>query len=254
MDNHDLSPQELREVMAFLRLTNDYFGGCRTILGLLNQWEATWQPGETIHFLDVGTGGADIPRAIYRWAFTRSYRVSITGIDKVPEIAEFARKGVKRIGEITITTADVFDWAAAGHSYDYVIGSLFLHHIPEVQIPGLLRCFDRMARRGMIVSDLVRSPWAYAAVSALSWIAGNSIVQNDGPLSVLRAFSREDLERYRSLAVLPYLQVRHHAGFRWTLAGEKDNLIKPRAVASTAEVAKENVAFSPGLSSKGTPP
>ena len=253
MDNHELSSRELREVMGFLKLTNNFFGGCRTVLGLLSRWERAWQKGETIHFLDVGTGGADIPLALARWAASRSYPVSITGIDKSPEIVEFARRKVKKFEEITITQADVFQWAAAGHSYDYVIGSLFLHHIPEVQIPGLLRCLDQMARRGVILSDLVRSPWAYAGVSLLSWIAGNSIVQNDGPLSVRRAFSREDLERYRNLAALPYLDVRHHIGFRWTLAGEKGRFVRSR-VAAEAAMPKEREAFSPELSSKGARP
>ena len=247
------SPRELRGLMGFLSFANNHFGGCRAILNVLNRWENRWQKGDTIHFLDVGTGGADVPLAIYHWANSRSYRVSITGIDKAPEIADFARKKVREIGDITIVHADVFDWAAAGHSYDYVIGSLFLHHIPDVQIPGMLRCWDRMARRGLIVSDLVRSPWAYAGVSLLLWIAGNPIVQNDGPLSVRRAFSRDDLERYRNLAVLPYLEVRHHLGFRWTLAGEKGNFIKARAAAPAVEVAKENEAFNPGISSRGRP-
>jgi 2-polyprenyl-3-methyl-5-hydroxy-6-metoxy-1,4-benzoquinol methylase len=254
MDNHELSPRELKEVMNFLSLTNRYLGGSQTILSVLGHWEKFWQKGDTIRFLDVGTGGADIPLAIRRWASSRPYHVSITGIDKVPEIVEFARQRVRKIREITISQADVFAWAAAGHSYDYVIGSLFLHHIPDVQIPGLLRCWDLMARRGLIVSDLIRSRWAYWSVSLLSAIAGNRVVQNDGPLSVLRSFSRSDLERYRNLAALPYLEIRHRMGFRWTLAGEKGGRVAQKALDPSEALPKGRVAFSPGLSSKGISP
>lgn len=251
MDHQELSDSELKEVLGFLTLTNRYFGGCRTILSVLGQWEKFWQKGDTIHFLDVGTGGADIPIAIHRWTARRGYRVHITGVDKAPGIVEFARRRVARFKNINICQADIFEWAAKGHSYDYVIGSLFLHHVPEVQIPGLLKCWDRMARRGLIVSDLVRSPWAYWAVWLLSRLAGNKIVQSDGPLSVCRAFSKEDLEGYRRLSGLPYLEIRHHPGFRWTLAGEKGNLIVQKT-AREAKIPVGRVSFSPGLSAKGS--
>ena len=52
-------------------------------------------------------------------------------------------------------------------------------------------------------------------------LGAHPIVQNDGPLSVKRAFTAKELEYFGRQAGLPYLKAQTHFGYRLTLAGEK---------------------------------
>ena len=59
---------------------------------------------------------------------------------------------------------------------------------------GALVKLDRIASKGMILSDLERSKGGFRAVSFLARLIGNRIVRHDGPLSVRKAFTLPELE------------------------------------------------------------
>ena len=44
------------------------YAGVRATLSHFKRWSRRWKPGERIRVIDWGTGGADIPRALVRWA------------------------------------------------------------------------------------------------------------------------------------------------------------------------------------------
>jgi len=72
------------------------------------------------------------------------------------------------------------------------------------------------------MNDLKRSARAWAWIWAMSRLGGaHPIVQNDGPLSVKRAFTPEELQALAQCAELRYVKVATHFGYRLTLAGEK---------------------------------
>ena len=56
----------------------------------LLQWLAA-QDVEGLRVLDVGTGGADLPRSLARWAARRGARVEVLGIDPEPRAIAYAR-------------------------------------------------------------------------------------------------------------------------------------------------------------------
>lgn len=221
MDTLKLPADVMKKVLGFLRVTNIYFGGIKVVLNHLDAWSPAWRPEETIRILDVGTGGGEIPLAISAWAKTRGLNVQVTGVDAVPEIAAIARAQTRHDDRVEIRRDDLFEMSQRNEKFDYVIASLFLHHIPPSQNGDALRVFDRMAARGVIVSDLLRTRAGYCAVAALSRLIGNSIVRHDGPLSVRRAFLPEELRRLAMDAGCPYLKSRREPWFRVSLAGEK---------------------------------
>jgi 2-polyprenyl-3-methyl-5-hydroxy-6-metoxy-1,4-benzoquinol methylase len=120
-----------------------------------------------------------------------------------------------------VRRADLFDLDGEGASFDVVTASLFLHHCPAREVVRALRAMDRLAARGLILSDLLRSRAGYWAVGLLSHLIGNAVVRHDGPLSVRRAFRPEELEALAAEAGLPHLSVRVHPWFRVSLAGTK---------------------------------
>jgi len=52
-------------------------------------------PTKPLNILDLGTGAADIPRAIAAWARKRQLPVTITAVDRNPEILQLARESCR---------------------------------------------------------------------------------------------------------------------------------------------------------------
>ncbi|HEX9109676.1 MAG TPA: methyltransferase domain-containing protein, partial [Longimicrobiales bacterium] len=82
-------------------------------------------------------------------------------------------------------------------AFHAVLLTLTLHHFEGEAALRVLRELARVARGGMIVSDLDRS-WAnYVGARLLGWTvwARNPITRHDGPLSVLRAYTADELRQ-----------------------------------------------------------
>jgi SAM-dependent methyltransferase len=220
MDTRPYDEAAARRGLRFLAFTNRVFGGVDVLERLLNRWTARWEEGETVTFLDAGTGGADLPIALARWAREREARIHITAVEMVPVLAGIARETARGYPEITVLERDLWD-LPSGMTFDYVTASLFLHHMPLSLRVETLKNLDRRARRGLIVSDLRRDLPAYWAVGAFSYLTGDETVRHDGPLSVRRAFRPAELDDLAREAGLGYLAARAEPWFRVSLAGEK---------------------------------
>jgi 2-polyprenyl-3-methyl-5-hydroxy-6-metoxy-1,4-benzoquinol methylase len=221
MDTVPLPPRVVDETLGFLEFTNRRFGGTGIVIRALEQWRPTWPAGRTITLLDVGTGAADIPRALVAWAQSNGARLEVTGIDIAPDIVAAARERVRGVPGIAIERENLFALASSGRRFDYVTASLFLHHVMPDRTVEAVRALDRLAVRGVVVSDLRRSPSALIAVGFLAAVAGNSVVRHDGPLSVRRAFTVDELARLARDPGLAYLRARREGPFRVSLSGEK---------------------------------
>ncbi|OGR83828.1 MAG: hypothetical protein A2901_01480 [Elusimicrobia bacterium RIFCSPLOWO2_01_FULL_54_10] len=220
MDTEACSQTELNEALGFLKITNRFFGGRRVILRNLQVFSKNWGRDEEIRILDVGCGLGDLDIAILNWAERRNFKVRITGLEMISQIAETAKDQTRGIPQIEILQADILNFTPV-QPFDYVIASLFLHHIPPSQQVAALKKLDQIAVRGMILSDLERTWAGLLAVKALAYLAGNRIVRHDGPLSVRRAFRPEELRALARAAGLNYLKAEKECFFRLSLAGEK---------------------------------
>ena len=221
MDSEPLSAPVVDRTLRFLELTNRRFGGAGIVLRALARWRRGWPAGTALRLLDVGTGAADIPRAVLAWAQSAGVDLSITAIDSAPDVAAAARERARGVHGLSIELASLADLAASGRQFDYVTASLFLHHVPPGRTVEALTALDRLATRGVVVSDLRRSWLALAGVGLLSFAAGNAVVRHDGPLSVRRAFTVEELRGLASECGLGYLTARSEGPFRVSLSGEK---------------------------------
>src|SRR6266487_5274700 len=73
----DLS-QNLDDIARF----NAFFGGTRLTLRHVKGLVADLPRDRSLTLLDVGTGGADIPRALVRWARRAGRRIRILALDR----------------------------------------------------------------------------------------------------------------------------------------------------------------------------
>ena len=219
LDNETPPPETLGECYEFLKRTNRWLGGVRATLGRFRRFSRRWAPGERIRVLDVATGAADIPRALVKWARSRGFDLTVTALDLDPAALDFARRDAGRDG-IHYLCSDVLRMPCLEGSFDYVISSLFFHHLTDEQVLVVLRAFDRIARRGIVVNDLIRR-WRAWFWTKVFTVFSNSILQNDGPLSVRKSLTVGEAEDLVARAGLPYLRVRTHFGHRMTISGEK---------------------------------
>jgi 2-polyprenyl-3-methyl-5-hydroxy-6-metoxy-1,4-benzoquinol methylase len=153
--------------------------------------------------LDVGFGEGDMLRAIARWAARHGKRPTLSGVDLDPYSALAARSKTPAGIAIEYHTGDVFAFAPASRP-DFIISSLFTHHLSDAQVVAFLRWMEATAGRGWFVNDLHRHTIAYHGFRAMAAVAGwHRFVRHDGPVSIARAFRRADWQRYLAEAGVP---------------------------------------------------
>ena len=172
-----------------LRVINHYLGGWRNVLqGLADALDRGAKREFTL--LDIGTGSADIPATIVTWARRRKLFAHISCLEREPVTVEQAADQTRAFAEIEIVRGDALSPPFHPASFDYVLASQLLHHFPDDQIVTLLRTWATLARRAVIISDLVRHPLAYYGISlATQAFTRNVMTRTDGPLSVRRAMT-----------------------------------------------------------------
>lgn len=220
MDSGKVTAAELSEALDFLSASNTFLGGWAVMRERLEVWSPAWDKRRIITMLDVGTGAGDLPMRILNWGRQRRFKISIVGIDSDPVVLELARRRTEEEPYLSLVQSDLASFAAEGRRFDYVLGSLFLHHVPPAELVNTLRLCDGLAEKGVLFSDLRRCAAAYAGVRALTCLRGR-VTRNDGPLSVRRSFLPEELETAAENAGLRYVKVRRGPFFRLSLAGEK---------------------------------
>jgi ubiquinone/menaquinone biosynthesis C-methylase UbiE len=220
LDHLDNSDEEIRKNLRDLERLNRYFGGVRTVLVHLGRMvERHSQRSFTI--LDMATGGADIPRAICHWARKRRLAVAIEAIDQNDQALTAAAEWSIDFPEIRLQQAHVPPLPYPDRSFDYVIASLFFHHLTEADGTLLLREMARVTRRGLLVNDLRRSRLAYLLTAITTrLLSGNRLTRHDGPISVLRGFRPEELRRMATEAGLTDVRLSRHLWFRIALTKE----------------------------------
>jgi 2-polyprenyl-3-methyl-5-hydroxy-6-metoxy-1,4-benzoquinol methylase len=205
-----MSDRELKASLDFMGIVNRFFGGTRAVVRFFERAA----PPERFTALDIGCGGGDIPAAVARWAKKTNREASITAIDLNERCLRYAARKNASPG-VRYLAHSAFDIASLG-SFDYIFSSMFFHHLSDVEIASLLSAMRRQSRLGYLVNDLSRSPTAHLGATALSALAFDKTVYHDARLSVRRAFTPADFERYRAAAA-PESRVERRALFRIVL-------------------------------------
>ncbi len=216
MDLPEVDPSELAQTLTDLAWINRVFGGTRAVLDHLHPLISTLSP--PVALLDVGTGYADIPRSIVRWARKGGVPVRIVAVDHHDGIRAQAASACLPYPEIRLAEADALSLPFPDRSIDVVIASQLLHHMEEEQPVLLLRELRRVARSAVVVSDLRRGFWPYLVTwSALRLVSTSALIRHDGPLSIRRSFLPTELMGLAKAAGWRRPEVSPHPFFRLVL-------------------------------------
>ncbi len=216
LDERRPAGAELESTVRFLSWINRRLGGVRAMRRAFEsvRWEGT------LRVLDVATGDADVPRALVQWSRRARRKLEFVAFDRESDMLELARKQSRGFPEIAFVQGDARSMPFEPGSFDFVTSSLFFHHLPDDAVVAALRSFARIAKRGIVVNDLLRRRRLYLWTKFFTWF-GNDIVRYDGPLSVRKSFTLAEIEALVARAGLPWLKARVVFGHRFVLAGEK---------------------------------
>ena len=173
--------------------------------------------------IDVGTGAADIPRALIDRARAAGRVWRFTAVDSRPEVLEAARAVDPRLTGtpgLTLRVGDGRSLPFEDGAFDVAHTSLVIHHMGADEAVRVLTEMRRVARRGVVVNDLVRGRLAWLGAWVLAHGAtGNRFTRHDAPLSVARAYSRDELVDLLAGAGLDvHRRFGVPFGYRWAVA------------------------------------
>jgi ubiquinone/menaquinone biosynthesis C-methylase UbiE len=190
MDAPVIDARVLADSLDDLAAVNRWLGGRRAVLRAL---APLLPPGGAV--LDVGTGSGDVPRAIARRARTRREPVRIVGCDLHRQTVAIASDRCRAEPAIEIVRGNALALPFADRSFDIALLSLTLHHFDDGAQITALRELARVARQAVLVNELERTWTNYlgARILAATLWRDNPLTRHDGPLSVLRAFTADEL-------------------------------------------------------------
>jgi ubiquinone/menaquinone biosynthesis C-methylase UbiE len=214
-------PAALRGNLRDLARINRRLGGTaasrRAIDGLLVGRSGTHT------LLDVGTGAADIPLALVLATAGSDRPIRVTAVDSRDEVLSAAHDLEPRLRAtpgLGLLVGDGRSLPWADRSFDVVHASLLLHHLEPGDVIAFLNEASRLARRGVVVNDLVRSRRSWLGARLLLAVATrNRYTRHDGPLSVRRAYTRVELRALLAAAGLrPVAEAGAFLGHRVAIA------------------------------------
>ena len=195
------SRDEMRACLRDLARLNQWFRGYRPVLWWLDSLGLNEAAGP-VRLLDVACGGGDGLRRVAQWAQERNVAAELVGLDVNADAVAIAAEAGLAARPIEWVCGDVFGYKPA-RQFDLVMSSLFTHHLSDADVVRFLQWMEKNAARSWFVNDLSRAAVPYYLLKAFGKAAGlHHFVQHDGPVSIARAFVREDWERLSAEAGL----------------------------------------------------
>lgn len=222
IDSNDIPCDLLIQNLQEFEKINVVLGFNRTLLNTLNEIylksPKIWI-GKKIVIADLGCGGGDILRAICKWVEKKKLECVLLGLDVNTEIINYAinQSQHHNLGDkIKFETLDISADELDHQCFDIVCLNNVCHHFTDDELVLLLQKLQKQCRIAIIINDLHRHPVAYYAIKAITNFFGLSdLARHDGPLSVLRAFTRSDLISILQKMGATHYQVRWKWPFRW---------------------------------------
>ncbi len=185
MDDPGIDRGEHEHALRSLNRINRWSGVDRLLADILRDSGAI---GGSI--VDIGCGGGGFLASVAEDARLRP--PMLLGVDRSPFAVQWAARG--QSPRIHWLAGDARALPLVDRSADVVSCSLFLHHFDEPQVLMILREADRIARKAVVIADLVRSRLAWAVTWLATRVLSRSRVFHiDGPRSVRAAFTADEL-------------------------------------------------------------
>ena len=222
LDGNNISFQDIKKNMQELEAINTLLGGHAITIRGFRKCAGTLTK---INVCEIGCGGGDNLKAIYKYASDQGIVVTMTGIDIKRECIDYAKDNCQSIQNMEWICAD-YKQASLTSQPDIIFSSLFCHHFTDQGVEEILQWMAINAGVGFFINDLHRHPLAYYSIKILTRIFSNShLVKNDAPLSVLRGFRKKELLDSISKSSVEnknwQIELKWQWAFRWLMTARK---------------------------------
>ena len=214
--------EEVQDSLNDVRRVNRYLSGYKVLLHHVRPFLESQPADQPLDVLDAATGSADQPIELVRLARRLKRKVRVVALDINVKMLHYARQQAARYPEIRFVQADAKAMPFADGAFDVVVNNLSLHHFSEDNAVLLLKEFSRLARRGVIINDLHRSRVAWASIYLLTrLLTQNRLTRYDAPVSVMNAFTPDELRKLAEQAGWRDFAVHRHFPYRIALVETK---------------------------------
>ena len=184
LDADQGTDREVRDSLRDLRHINSLFGGVTSTTAMVRKIaKAT---GEK-HFslLEVASGTGFVPHAAQDWLAGDGIALDISLLDRAP--THLPSNGVPTF------VGDALALPFPDNSFDLISCGLFLHHLDPAQVLAFARESLRVARRAVLISDLIRSRTHLVLTHLGLPLFRSRITWHDAPASVRAAYTRPEV-------------------------------------------------------------
>lgn len=180
--------RNFRELDTFNRLTRINRLTLRKILPYLSDTQKEY------HLVDLGCGGGQFLFDADDFANLHGIDIRLTGVDNNPVAIEYLEQRISGNSHMQAVNADYREFLQSNDRHIAVIHcSLFCHHLKDEEIVELI-LMARKLNALLVINDLHRNPWAYYGAKLLTRVFnGTGLAKNDGPVSVLRGFTKREI-------------------------------------------------------------
>jgi len=206
-----VDPPERAASLADIDRLNSWFGGYALSLRAIRRLAAEVPRDRALCIIDVGGGTAAFAVRVADWARRSGRAVRVVVVDRDPAALGFARAAVASYPEIMLVRGDAAALPCRERAADIVTSALTLHHLEPAQAAVGLREMAAAARIAVVVNDLLRRRLSLGLVWLATRLLGcHPISRHDGPLSVRRAYSRNELQALAEKAGARRLTIREY--------------------------------------------
>ncbi len=184
LDTVDIPFEDTLQTMKELNIINSYLGGhAITLKGFKN----LLQQKKEAFVCEIGCGGGDNLKVIGKWCNRKNLKIKLTGIDINPDC-----KTVINNPSIQFISSD-YKQINFKEKPDIIFSSLFCHHFTDEELIEVMHWMKENSNLGFFINDLHRHQIAYHFIKFVTKLFSKSyLVKNDGPLSVLRGFKKNE--------------------------------------------------------------
>lgn len=218
MDDLTCHGQVVDQTLRELEIINSLLGGNYVTINGIKKLLKHTSKVDSISIADLGCGGGDILKLIDSWGDKSKRNFHLTGIDANANIIQFAQNNSKSFPAIRYKTLDIFSTDFESERFDIIIGTLFFHHFNSQDLICFFQKVKRQATIGIVINDIHRHWLAYYAIKFLTKIFSKSaMVKFDAPLSVLRAFRKNELLEILEKSGIANYSLKWMWAFRWQI-------------------------------------
>lgn len=221
MDDFQLEGDELRDALDKIAKINQLLGGNKLTLLGVKELIANNPKTIEITIVDVGCGNGDMLRTLAEYGLQHNLRFNLIGVDANSFTVNHAINLSKKYANIAYRCEDIFDKPFKELKYDIVLCTLTLHHFKEEEIIEIMTSFYENSKLGVVINDLHRSAVAYRLFQSLCFVFRlNDMSREDGLVSILRGFKKEDLLRFsKKLSIKKYkIQWKWAFRYQWIIS------------------------------------